>query len=58
MGERPTVADISLFAYTHRADEGGFDLAEYPKLSPWIERIRALPGFIAMEPPTELTLVD
>nr|PZN22530.1 MAG: hypothetical protein DIU78_15535 [Pseudomonadota bacterium] len=58
MGESPTVADLSLFAYTHRADEAGFDLAEYPNLPPWVERIRALPGFVAMEPPTELTLVD
>ena len=47
-GENLTVADISLFAYTHVADEGGFDLANYPALQAWIERIKQQPGFEAM----------
>lgn len=43
-----TLADIVLFAYTHVADEGGFDLPRYGNLVRWIERVRRLPGFIAM----------
>lgn len=42
------VADISLFAYTHCAEEGGFDLSAYPALHDWFERVRAQPGFIAL----------
>lgn len=44
----PTVADIALFAYTHVAHEGGFDLTRYPNISLWIERIKTLPGYIPM----------
>ena len=47
-GEDMTVADISLFAYTHVAHEGGFDLAAYPALQEWIDSIKRLPGFEAM----------
>ncbi len=50
IGNAATAADISLFGYTHVADEGGFELSGYPAVSAWIERIRALPGFVAMEP--------
>ena len=50
VGNAATAADISLFGYTHVADEGGFELSGYPAVSAWIERIRALPGFVAMEP--------
>lgn len=42
------VADISLFAYTHCAEEGGVDLSTYPALHAWFERMRAQPGFIAL----------
>ena len=44
-----TAADISLFGYTHVADEGGFELSGYPSVSAWIERVRALPGFVKKE---------
>ena len=47
-GEKPTTADIALFAYTHVANEGGFDLSPYVALNAWLERMRALPGFVAM----------
>ncbi|MGB0664318.1 MAG: glutathione S-transferase family protein [Pontibacterium sp.] len=47
-GEKPSTADIALFAYTHVADEGGFDLSPYVALNAWLERMRALPGFVAM----------
>lgn len=43
-----TVADISLFAYTHVADEGEFDLGGYPGISAWIDRVRAVPGITPM----------
>ncbi len=46
--DRFTVADIALYAYTHVADEGGFDLAPYPAIRDWIERIEAQPGFTPM----------
>ena len=42
------VADISLFAYTHSAEEGGFDLSAYPAMRDWLERVRTQPGFIAL----------
>jgi glutathione S-transferase len=41
-----TIADIALYAYTHVADEGGFDLAEYPAVRAWLERVRAQPRHI------------
>jgi glutathione S-transferase len=44
-----TCADISLFAYTHVAAEGGFDLASYPTLQAWINRIKANEKFVSME---------
>ncbi len=46
VGERYTIADIALFAYTHVAHEGGFDLAPYPAVRAWIERVRAQPGHV------------
>jgi glutathione S-transferase len=41
-----TIADIALYAYTHVAHEGGFDLAPYGAVRAWMERIRAQPGHI------------
>lgn len=43
-----SIADIGLFAYTHAAGDGGFDLERYPGIRAWIERVRAQPGFVAM----------
>jgi glutathione S-transferase len=40
-----TVADIALYAYTHAAGEGSFDLAEYPAIGPWLARVEATDGF-------------
>ncbi|WP_417798015.1 glutathione S-transferase family protein [Terasakiella pusilla] len=48
-GGRYSVADISLFAYTHVADEGGFDLSRYPKVNAWIERVKAQTGWKPMD---------
>jgi glutathione S-transferase len=49
VGGRPTLADIVLFAYTHVADEGGFELARYPAIRAWIERVTAMPGHVAID---------
>ena len=42
------IADIALFAYTHCAGDGGFDLARYPRIEEWLDRVRAQPGFVPM----------
>jgi glutathione S-transferase len=44
--DRYSVADIALYAYTHVADEGGFDLARFPQLGAWLDRVRAQPRHI------------
>jgi glutathione S-transferase len=50
VGQTCSIADISLFAYTHVAEEGGFDLSTYPAVGAWIARIQQLPGYVAMPP--------
>jgi glutathione S-transferase len=44
VAERFTIADISLYAYTHVAHEGGFDLAGYPAIRAWLGRVGGQPG--------------
>jgi len=46
VGDRATVADIALYAYTHVADEGGFEIARFKAIGAWLERVRALPGYV------------
>ena len=46
VGEAISIADIALYAYTHVAGEGGFDLARYPGIRGWLDRVRAEPGYI------------
>jgi glutathione S-transferase len=46
VGGRYTLADIALFAYTHVAPEGGFDLSGYPAIGDWIERVAGQPGHV------------
>jgi glutathione S-transferase len=43
---RYTIADIALYAYTHTANDGGFELAAYPGIRAWLDRVRAQPGHI------------
>ena len=45
VGDSPTTADITLYAYTHVAHQGGFDLSKFTAILNWIDRIRALPGY-------------
>ncbi|MGN6866916.1 MAG: glutathione S-transferase family protein [Solirubrobacteraceae bacterium] len=47
-GDRYTIADISLYAYTHVASEGGFEIERYPAILPWLERVAAQPGHIGL----------
>jgi glutathione S-transferase len=46
VGERETIADLALYAYTHCAPEGGFDLAPYPAIRAWLARVAAQPGHV------------
>ncbi|MET0241345.1 MAG: glutathione S-transferase family protein [Sphingobium sp.] len=48
VGAGPTLADIALFAYTHVAGDGGFDLGAFPAIAAWIARVEALPNFVAL----------
>ena len=41
-----TIADIALYAYTHVADEGGFDLVPFPAVRAWLDRVAAQPGHV------------
>ena len=48
VGDRLSLADIALYAYTHVAGEGGFDLAAWPHVSAWLDRVAAAPRYVAM----------
>jgi glutathione S-transferase len=48
VGEAYSIADIALYAYTHVAPEGGFDLAPFPAVRAWLERVAAQPGYLAI----------
>jgi glutathione S-transferase len=47
-GEAMSIADISLYAYTHVADEGGFSLDDYPNIRAWLGRIASRDGHVPM----------
>jgi glutathione S-transferase len=49
VAETFTLADIALYAYTHVADEGGFDLGVYPAVRAWLERVAAEPGHVPID---------
>jgi len=49
VGDGMTLADIALYAYTHVADEGGFDLAPYPAVRAWIDRVALTPGHVVID---------
>jgi glutathione S-transferase len=48
VGDTLTIADISLYAYTQVADEGGFDLSRYAAIGKWMERIQQQQDYIGM----------
>jgi glutathione S-transferase len=49
VGDRYSLADISLYAYTHVAHEGGFELERYPAIRAWLERVAAQPGHVPID---------
>jgi glutathione S-transferase len=49
VGESVTVADLALYAYTHVADEAGFELTRFPAVDAWLVRIAALPGYVPID---------
>jgi glutathione S-transferase len=48
VGDHYSIADIALYAYTHVAHEGGFDLSRFPSINAWLERVAAQPGHVPM----------
>lgn len=48
-GGHYSIADIALYAYTHCAADGGFDLMPYPSVRSWLDRVRATPKFVPLE---------
>jgi glutathione S-transferase len=51
VGAAPTIADLSLFAYTHKAADGDFDLTPYPAVRAWLARVAAMRGVTEMPSP-------
>jgi len=51
VANRYSIADVALYAYTHVAGEGGFDLEGFPAVRAWIERVKAQPGHIPITQP-------
>jgi glutathione S-transferase len=47
-GDRYSIADIALYAYTHVADEGGFDLAPFGNIRRWLGHVRSQPGHVLL----------
>lgn len=46
----PSIAELALFAYTHVAHEGAFDLSRFPAVAAWVDRVAALPGIERLPP--------
>jgi glutathione S-transferase len=49
VGDGMTIADIALFAYTHEAGMGGFDLGAYPAVTAWLGRVANDPGHVPID---------
>jgi glutathione S-transferase len=49
VAERYTIADISLYAYTHVADEAGFELERFPAVLSWLARVKEQPGHVPID---------
>ena len=48
VGGSYSIADLALYAYTHVAGDGGFDLERFPAVRAWLRRVEAQPGYVAM----------
>jgi glutathione S-transferase len=46
--DRYSIADIALYAYTHVAADGGFDLARFPAVRAWLKRVQEQPGCVSI----------
>jgi glutathione S-transferase len=46
LGDRYTVADVSLYAYAHVAGDAGLDMAAYPSVTAWLQHVEGTPGFV------------
>jgi glutathione S-transferase len=49
VGDAYTIADVSLYAYTHVAHEGGIELDDYPAIRAWLGRVASQPGHVAID---------
>ncbi len=49
VGEHYSIADVTLYAYTHVAHQGGFYLSAYPAITAWLERVASHPRHVAMQ---------
>ena len=49
VGDRYSIADVSLYAYTHVAHEGNFDLDAYPAIRAWLDRVASQPGHVTID---------
>ena len=48
VGDRFSIADIALYAYTHTAEDGGVDLSPWSAVRQWLQRVESAPGFVPM----------
>ncbi|WP_300728858.1 glutathione S-transferase family protein [Pseudomonas sp.] len=48
VGDRYSIADVTLYAYTHVAHQGGFDLSAYPAIQAWLQRVASHPRHVSM----------
>jgi glutathione S-transferase len=58
VGETYGLADIALYAYTHVAGEGGFDLSRYPAIGAWMKRVAEQPNHITITAPAGIAVKD
>jgi len=49
VGEHASIADFSLYGYTHVADEGGFDLTPFSAVTRWLDRVKNQSGHVTMD---------
>jgi glutathione S-transferase len=49
VGDSLSLADIALYGYTHVADEGGFELEQYPSVRAWLAQVAAEPGYVPID---------
>ena len=57
-GDDYTIADIALYAYSHVAHEGGFELAPYPNIKAWLARVAEQPRHVTIDWRPEQTAED